>query len=100
MDQKVLGLNPTGCGIQLVTVQFFIAQSLPSSLSWYDLNNAERDVKHQVIINCKWAKLILSIYICIKTVFLLGLENLMQAISHQFPWSAIHVIYGLFVLCV
>ena len=41
-----LGLNPTGSGIQLITVALFI---MSLALFWYDLNNVERDLKHQII---------------------------------------------------
>ena len=50
---------PVGNGIQLMTVRHIITLSLSLSpfhrLSQYDLNNVERDVKHQtiIIINCK-----------------------------------------------
>ena len=49
LDHEVQGSNLVGGGIQLMTVQCFIAQSLSSR---YDLNNVERDVKNQIIIRC------------------------------------------------
>ena len=47
-DHVVSGSNPTWGGIQLITIWHFIAWSL--TLYEYDLNNVERDVKHQIII--------------------------------------------------
>ena len=49
---QVQGLNPAASGIHLMTAPHFVAQpfniALPSLQ--YDLNNVERDVKHQTII--------------------------------------------------
>ena len=51
-DYKVMGSNLTR--IQLMSLWHFLAQSLLISSSYcllYDLNNVERDVKCQIIIN-------------------------------------------------
>ena len=51
-DHEIPGSNPADDRIQLMTVWSFI---ITLSLSRYDLNNVERDVKHQISIihaNC------------------------------------------------
>ena len=51
-DHKVLGLNPAGGRIQLMTAMLHFTEPIiitfPSSL--YDLNNVEKEVKDQPII--------------------------------------------------
>ena len=52
--RKVQGSNSTEGGIQLLTTTLHCTDSLlfinTFSLSLYNLNNVERDVKHQIII--------------------------------------------------
>ena len=48
LDQKVQGLNPVGCRIQLMTVWQPFVNILP--LSCHNLNDVEREIKLQIII--------------------------------------------------
>ena len=56
LDHDVLGLNPVGGRILLLSVALHCTEPFVISipLSLYDLNNVERGVKHQMVIfqNC------------------------------------------------
>ena len=51
-DHEIPGSNPTRGGIKPMSIRHFTAHIITFPSSRYDLDNVERDIKHQTFILC------------------------------------------------